>query len=717
VRIEPPALDEVPGETLDGTRDRDEQDVARPATEPPTRQPYLHDLVTVLRAPGVALSGQDGQIRSGVHGVFSCDRRLISTLAVAVDGHEATGVRATSRGPGRVRFLGVLRELGDTGADPTVTLQRDREVVPDGLVETVVLNSRAREVFRARVTVDVGCDLADMAAVKSGRFPAPLSAREAVGGLIWDAPDGSMVRVTAEPRPTAVRGTTLEWATAVGRGEPFTLTLRVEHADAPLPVVLPSAVGVRPEQFSVRSDDHRLSALIEQSLADLDSLCLADPLAPEDRFLAAGSPWFLTLFGRDAIWTARMLLPLGTEIAGGTLRALARRQGTVHDPESAQEPGKIMHEIRPGETEHASEGFRLPPLYYGTVDATALWVSLLHDAWRWGMPADEVAELLPAAERAMGWITEHGPAANGFVSYRDATGRGLANQGWKDSGDSVQFRDGRLAEPPIALCEVQGYAYAAACQAADLFDAFGLPGADRWREWAAELADRFRAGFWLDDADGAYPAIALDADGRAVDTVTSNIAHLLGTGLLDADEERAVVARLARPDMDSGYGLRTMSSASAGFNPLAYHGGSVWTHDTAIAIAGLSASAAPTAQEVAGRLAEGLLAAAPSFEFRLPELFGGHSRTEFGAAVPYPAACRPQAWSAAASIAAVTALLGLRPDAPASTVRLRPARPCPVGGLDVRGLRLGDASFDVSVDAEGAPTVHGLPREVRTIVE
>jgi glycogen debranching enzyme len=696
---------------------RDDSDPDRPVAQPPARQPYLHDLVTALRAPAVALSGADGQIRSGVHGFFWGDRRLISTFTVAVGGHDATGVRASGRGPGRVRFLGVVRELGDGGADPTVTLQRDREAHADGFVEHISLNSRARDAFRTTLTIELACDLAEMAAVKSGHDALPVPPREADGGLIWDGPDGSMVRVSAEPPPTVISATRLEWTTGVVRGEPFSVRLRVDHADALPPVVLPSELGVRPADFAVRSGDHRLTALVEQSLADLDSLCLADPLAPEDRFLAAGSPWFLTLFGRDALWTARMLLPLGTDIAGGTLRALGRRQGTVVDPDSAQEPGKIMHEIRQGETAHAGDGLRLPPLYYGTVDATALWVSLLYDAWRWGMPVDEVAALLPAAERAMQWIVEHGPGANGFVSYRDATGRGLANQGWKDSGDSVQFRDGTLAEPPIALCEVQGYAYAAARQAARLFEAFALPGADRWNVWAADLETRFRASFWLDDAEGAYPAIALDAHGRAVDTITSNIAHLLGTGLLDASEERAVVARLARPDMDSGYGLRTMSTTSAGFNPLGYHGGSVWAHDTAIAIAGLASSEAPGSAGVAARLVDGLLSAAPSFDFRMPELFGGHARTEFPAAVPYPAACRPQAWSAAASIAAVTALLGLRPDAPEQTLRLRPARPSPVGPLEVRGLRFAGEPFDVSVGPDGDPAVRGVSSTMRVVVD
>jgi glycogen debranching enzyme len=308
-------------------------------------------------------------------------------------------------------------------------------------------------------------------------------------------------------------------------------------------------------------------------------------------------------------------------------------------------------------------------------------VSLLHDAWRWGLPADEVTALLPALEGALGWLGRH----DEFVSYRDESGRGLSNQGWKDSPEAVQFGDGTLADPPIALCEVQGYAYAAARQGADLLDAFGRPGADRWRAWATRLADRFRQRFWVD----GYPAIALDGAGRPADTVTSNIGHLLGTGLLDAEEEARVAARLAEPDMDGGLGLRTMASTSAGYNPLSYHCGSVWPHDTAIVLRGLRSAS----------LVSGLLTAGAAFDYRLPELWGGDSL------LPYPPACRPQAWSAAAAIEVLRSVLGLDPDGPGGVLRLAPMRPSPVGELTVRGLRLAGRPLDVHLAADGTVDV------------
>ncbi|CAM5699295.1 hypothetical protein KAURM247S_08503 [Kitasatospora aureofaciens] len=252
-----------------------------------------------------------------------------------------------------------------------------------------------------------------------------------------------------------------------------------------------------------------------------------------------------------------MLLPLGTDLAAGTLRTLARRQGRAVDPASEEQPGKILHEVRRAE-QHLDAGSHLPPSYYGTADATPLWLVLLHDAWRWGLPADQVEELLPNAEAALDWLERYADAdGDGFLEYVDSTGRGLSNQGWKDSSDGIRFRDGRIAEAPIALSEVQAYAHEAAVRTADLLEAFGRPGAAHWRRWARDLRQRFRDRFWTEDADGRYPVVALDRDKRPVDSIASNLGHLLGTGLLDETESALVAGRLTAPGMDSGFGLRT----------------------------------------------------------------------------------------------------------------------------------------------------------------
>ncbi|WP_253904169.1 hypothetical protein [Arthrobacter sp. Br18] len=395
---------------------------------------------------------------------------------------------------------------------------------------------------------------------------------------------------------------------------------------------------------------------MSRSVSDLNGLRMAPAGTPSDTFLAAGAPWFFTMFGRDSLIAARMLLPLGTELAGSTLRALAARQGTTTDSSTAEQPGKILHEVRRAtlQFEEGGNGIALPPVYFGTIDATPLWISLLHDAWKSGLPESEVEALLDALEAALVWLRDHGDSdGDGFLEYLDTSGHGLANQGWKDSGDSIRWHDGSLAEGPIALAEVQGYAYEAALGGAALLEAFGRDGAENWRAYAANLSERFRASFWCADDQGAYPAIALDAQKRPVDGVASNMGHLLGTGILNEDEEATVVRRLMDDTMFSGYGIRTVSTTNGGFWPTRYHAGSVWSHDTGIIIHGMMRSGFHTE---ARALATGLLDAAEGFDWRLPELFSGHSSKEVFPPVPYPASCRPQAWAAASAVPIATAL-------------------------------------------------------------
>ena len=312
-----------------------------------------------------------------------------------------------------------------------------------------------------------------------------------------------------------------------------------------------------------------------------------------------------------------------------------------------------------------------------------------------------MAALLPAAEAALTWMAGAADSdGDGFLEYSDTSGRGLTNQGWKDSGDSIRFADGRIADGPVALAEVQGYAYEAALAGAALLDAFGRPDAERWRGYSEELAERFRAHFWVHDDRGGYPALALDGGKRPVDAVASNMGHLLGTGILSRDESALVADRLVAPAMFSGFGLRTMSSEAGGYSPLSYHCGSVWPHDTAIAVHGLLRSGFPTHATL---LAEGLLAAGAAFGGRLPELFGGFAADDVGVPVPYPASCRPQAWSAAAAVVVLQAFLGLEADVPAGLVAVDPS--AALGALQVDGLRVAGQTFSAGVGADGTALV------------
>ncbi|WP_439689913.1 amylo-alpha-1,6-glucosidase [Curtobacterium sp. SP.BCp] len=625
-------------------------------------QPLLHDEVVVLAAPTQAWSDRNGAVGTNpVHGYWTGDQRVVSAVGVSVTGSDLEPVSVAPASAREVVFSALLRGLDAPGADPDVRLDRRRTVRTDGVRETLRIEDRLASSAAGtdgrtlEVVVRITPDASGMDAVKGGGAPAPVPAvlapdADAVGvrraswtagsvDVTLDAPgadvgldDGDVVLTWRVPR---ARITELGWDCAVVAPDAV-----VGGATTPVTFSAPDGVA-----------DDRLRRWLVRAAEDLDALRLT---RPEGEFLAAGAPWFFTLFGRDSIWAARFLLPVDTSIAGGTLRVLAALQGTRTDSATAEQPGKVMHELRQATLAIDNDELSLPPLYYGTVDATALWVCLLHDAWRAGLPDTEVEALLPALERALAWMRDHGDDdGDGLLEYVDETGRGLANQGWKDSGDSVQWRDGTLAEGPIALCEVQGYAHEAAVHGADLLDAFGRTGGDGWRAWATRLAERFREAFWVRDEVGPYPAIALDAAKRPVDSATSNIGHLLGTGILSPEEEAVVAARVVAPDMASGFGLRTLSTTAAGYWPLSYHGGTVWAHDTAVVINGLVRSGHGAEARV---LAEQLLAAAVAFDFRMPELHAGDAADEVSRPAPYPAACRPQAWSAAAAFPVWVAL-------------------------------------------------------------
>jgi len=676
-----------------------------PPADQPTRphQPYLFHLVSCVKAPSVVLSAPDGQIdEGGVQGWLYADRRLLSRLRITVNGSAPVGLSDEVRGAAGAVFRAVVPGVGAPTNDPTFFVERRRDVGHDSVVETLTFTSAARTPTAFELAVVAAADLSAMAEVRVGKPRAAVLPERHEGGLRWVSGDDS-VAVAADPPPDAVDAGAgrLSWGLELGPGESATVTLRAE-AHLGRNAVFGGATRVPWSRPTLACVDRRLPQAVHQGLDDLEGLLLEDAVAgPDDRgdlFAAAGSPWFLTLFGRDSLWAARMLMPLGTDLAMSTLRALARRQGTRHDPESEEQPGRILHEVRAEPL--ALEHFTLPPTYYGTADATQLFVTCCAEAWRWGADPDEVRELIPAVERALGWMEEQ--AGDGFVRYVDSTGHGLSNQGWKDSVDSIQWADGSLAEPPIALSEVQAYAFQAAMLGADLLDGFDRPGGDRWRAWASSLAVRFRETFWVEDADGRFPAVALDAQGAAVDSVASNMGHLLGTGLLDPEEAALVAKRLGSPDLSSGFGLRTLTARSPGFSRLSYHGGTVWPHDTAIAIAGLAGHGFA---EEAGSLLRGLVRAAPYFDFRLPELYGGDSAEEVASPMPYPAACRPQAWAAAAPIAALVALLGLEVDVPRGRIAVHPMLPEALLPLSVSGLRIGDHELSIEVDRGDGLTV------------
>jgi glycogen debranching enzyme len=695
-------------------------DPARPTAPPErSRQPWLHRLEVAVHGPATCLSYLSGDLDAAAGdgtatGLFVDDRRVLDHLVLTVDGVAPVPVVASSEGR-TTECLLLARNVGDLGPDPTVEVRRSRTVNLAGMVEDVVVTSRAGTEVRCVVELVAHGDGAELHAVKAGSpcgtaLPVTLDGSRGT----W-SDDRHVTSVVAHEADVAVGGGALvaRWSITLAPGATTTVRFEVTaERTAPTPFDPGAGAGrLGWDTVRVRSQDSRLAATVHRSLLDLEHLLLTDPLDTDDVFAAAGSPWYLTLFGRDSIWAARMSLPFGTDLARGTLRALARRQGTRHDVVAAEEPGKILHEVRRTTFEDPGN-FSLPATYYGTVDATPLWVCLLHDAWRWGLPEAEVTALRPALAGALGWLRDAAAASDdGLLRYHDASGTGLSNQGWKDSGDAMRRADGSVAVGPIALVETQAYAVEAARGAADLLERVLREDGEPWRRWAQDLADRVRDHFWVDGPRGRVLAMALDGRGRPVDGVGSNMGHALGTGMLSTAESARVARTLGAPDVLGPLGIRTLSATNPAYNPLGYHTGSVWTHDTAICAHGLARAGHPAE---ATRALAALVDVAAASGYRWPELFG--AEPVGGSPAPYPASCRPQAWAAASAGLLVSTLLGVRPDVPGGRVELAPLPDSPFGAVRVEGLRVGGQPFSVEVDAAGDVVAVQAPAGIDVVV-
>jgi glycogen debranching enzyme len=434
----------------------------------------------------------------------------------------------------------------------------------------------------------------------------------------------------------------------------------------------------------VRSDHDLFAVWVARSRRDLHLLLTETP----DGFVPyAGIPWYVAPFGRDALISALQVLPFEPALAAGTLRFFARHVGRVDDAFTDQEPGKIVHELRRGEMAACREIPFIP--YFGSVDAPPLFVMLLAEYLRWTADTTFARELWPTAERVLAWILANADAHRGYLSYLRRSSRGLTNQGWKDSLDAIMHADGRLAEAPIALAEAQGYFYAALLAAADIAEAAGA--ADRapmLRQRAARLRERFEADFWLPDE--AYYALALDHEGAPCRVIASNAGHLLWTRMVSDSRARIAAHRLMADDVYTGWGIRTLASGERLYNPMSYHNGSVWPHDTAIAASGMRRYGLV---QPSLTLATGLFEAVLQMEhMRMPELFCGFRRVEGYGPTQYPVACSPQAWAAGVVFMLIGSMLGLSPDGAENQLTLnRPHLPVWLSWIELRGLRLRDS--------------------------
>jgi glycogen debranching enzyme len=434
--------------------------------------------------------------------------------------------------------------------------------------------------------------------------------------------------------------------------------------------------------------------MLHRSFADLE---LLRTTLRGSTFIAAGIPWFVTLFGRDSLIASLQLLPYSPGIAAETLRLLAELQADHLDKWRDAAPGKILHELRVGEMARSGEIPHTP--YYGSVDATPLFLLVLARYVAWTGDLGLFDDLRDHVRRALDWIDHYGDRdGDGYVEYQSDSEHGLINQGWKDSGDAMVDEDGRIATPPIALVEVQAYVYAAKRGVAPLYRARGDSAtADRLEREAAELRARFNRDFWVESL-GFY-AMALEAGKKPLRVVSSNPGHALWCGIADADKAAVVAERIMRGDMYSGWGIRTLSDQSCGYTPIGYHLGTVWPHDNALVAAGLKRYGFVGH---ARRIFDGIAAAAMNFEhYRLPELFTGFSRARYGAPIRYPVACHPQAWAAGSLPFLLAQLLGLEPDASARRLTVRePRLPGFAERVELHGLRVGRASVDLRFDRD-----------------
>ncbi|WP_371526795.1 glycogen debranching protein [Streptomyces sp. NBC_01283] len=621
--------------------------------------------------PALAISTDQGQLTGrGLEGFYRAGRRLLSRCQLRVAGREPIAVQARMLSADCARFVATLRPSADGGPDPDVIVERTRYA--DG-TERIILRSAAGRHLRLPVEVSLGTDLAELGAVASGNTGPELPASVHDSGMRWSSPPGTCV-VSAHPGPADALASAglLRWEVELPPGGTWSLELRVRPEGAgPVRAV---GHGASRSLATARAagDDPRARTLLDRSVEDLQALLLRDPEHPTDVHLAAGAPWRCGLAPAEALAAARMALPLGTRIAAGTLRMLARRQLVGKGPRAGMIPGPLRN-----------AGPHLPPGCTG-VEASLLFPVLLAEAWRWGLSAQETEELLPAAERCLRWLLA---AADG----------------------------GPLPDPypgGPARCETQAHAHRAALLGADLLDAHGRPGGADLRHWAERLRGAFREDFWVEDRTGGRPAAACLADGRPVSHLTGGAAHLLDTGLLGSGVlapgllDKVRTEQLARllggPDMDSGWGLRSLGAKEAAYNPYGHRGGAVRVHETAVAVAGLAAAGY---EKEASALLRGVLAAAEAFDCRLPEMYAGEQRTEGSAPLPHPASCRPAATAAAAGVLLLTALAGIRPDAPSGTVTLRPVRSAPLGELGLTALRVAGAPFSVRVSRLGLAMV------------
>ncbi len=660
----------------------------------------MTDGVRILDGNTFVVSDRQGDIEASPtdpSGLFSYDTRFISQWVLTIDGRRLTALSVDDLHYWETRFF-LVPGMASVYTDSKVSVIRQR-AVGDGFREEITILNHDVKPIDLTVRIDADSDFADLFEVKDALAKKGSYSRRVERGRL----------VLGYERETYRRATVIEATTPAKVDEGgLTFKVRIEsHGEWSTAVDVTAvgglaASGKRGPQRKrspldmqksldrwlaqaprLECDSDALRATYHRCLVDLAALRFSPAVAGGKNLPAAGLPWFMTMFGRDSIFTSLQALPFTSELALATLRALGEWQGMRMDDFRDEDPGRIMHEMRYGELTAFEERPHSP--YYGGADTTPLYVILLDEYERWTGDTKLVRDLEVEVRAAINWIDEYADLqGNGYIWYRRRNEEtGLENQCWKDSPDSISYRDGRLPGFPRATAEQQGYAYDAKVRAARLARDIWKDAtyADRLEREAADLKRRFNRDFWVED--GEYFALALDTEGRQVDALASNNGHLLWSGIVDKSKAKAVARHLLGPRLFSGWGVRTLAEGEARYNPLGYHVGTVWPFDNSFIAWGLRRYGF---KEEAGRIAAGNLDAAEFFGGRLPEAFGGYERTKTNYPVEYPTACSPQAWSAGAPLLFLRTMLGLEPSG--DHLIVDPAIPEGIGRvelLDIRG--------------------------------
>ncbi|MDI1448836.1 glycogen debranching N-terminal domain-containing protein [Polyangium sp. 6x1] len=665
------------------------------------------------------------------YGLYLGDTRFLSSYELAIQGLRPTILLSSDH----AHFLGaqvltnpnLVTPEGQEVHEQTIQIRRYRLVRPTEVSESLTFQNYNRFPVTLDVELHFEADFSDMFEVRGivkGARKGVTHAPEHTPKVLRFRYDGAddlarRTEVRFDPTPDKLASCTASYRIELRPGGSTCITIGVSVDASPITSTNgPSAprralTGYKQwlaGQVGVETSNSLFNAIFAKARSDLRVLLSGDPDAP---FIAAGIPWYACLFGRDTIITALLYLWISAEPARQALRLLHHHQGSRDDPMRDEEPGKVMHELRRGEL--ARLGVVPFSPYYGTVDATPLWIILLAEYHRVTGDLDLVRELRPNLDAALAWMDRYGDRdGDGFLEYACRSETGLVNQGWKDSTDAIMHPDGTLAEPPIALVEAQAYAYASRRAAARIYRALGDPARAASEELrAAAIRDALDAAFWM-PAENAY-AIALDGHKRQVATVSSNAGHALWAGAVPHARGELMSRRLMEEDLFSGWGIRTLSTRAARYNPTGYHVGTVWPHDNALIALGFKRY---RQEPLALELVTALFEAAQHFPaYRMPELFCGFARSAFAVPVRYPVACSPQAWAAASWAALLASLLGLSPNAPGSELRIvRPTLPRWLHWVEVKRLPVGRGEVDLRyqrVEEHTAVDVAAMRGDVR----